>query len=164
MIRFIHPSRHYSKGSVLIISLILLLVLTLVVTSMLETISLEEKMAGNLRNHDLAFQAAEAALREGETILGSKSQTVISALSCNISLDSVDFRNDDWSNACLYTSGTLAKVAEAPRYYLEALDQVATSLLMGTGSSKCFFRITARGVGADSTAQTILQSTFVNLC
>ncbi len=154
----------YSRGSVLIISLILLIVLTMVVTTTLQTISMEEKMAGNLRNHDLAFQAAEAALREGETILSSKSQTEIAALGCNKDLDTIDFRNDDWSNACVYNSATLVSVDQPPRYYIEALNQVSTSLLMGAGSSNCFFRITARGVGADNAAQTILQSTFVNLC
>lgn len=153
-----------SRGSALIISLILLIVLTMVITTTMQTISMEEKMAGNLRNHDLAFQAAEAALREGETILSTKSPAEINALGCNKDLDTIDYHTDDWSNACEYNSGTLVSVDQPPRYYIEALNQVSTSLLMGAGSSNCFFRITARGVGADNAAQTILQSTFVNLC
>lgn len=54
------------KGSVLIVSMVLLFLLTLVGVTSMSTTSLEEKMAGNLRNQQLAFQAAEAALREGE--------------------------------------------------------------------------------------------------
>jgi type IV pilus assembly protein PilX len=54
------------KGSVLLVSLIFLLLLTLVGVSSMNMTSLEEQMAGNFRDHDLAFQAAEAALLAGE--------------------------------------------------------------------------------------------------
>ncbi|SDX36966.1 pilus assembly PilX family protein [Marinobacter mobilis] len=59
-------SAHLQRGSVLIVSLIFLLLLTLVGISGMNMTSLEEKMTGNFRDHDLAFQAAEAALIEGE--------------------------------------------------------------------------------------------------
>jgi len=54
------------SGAVLIISLIMLLLLTLIGASSMQTTSLEEKMAGNLRDRNLAFQAAESALRDAE--------------------------------------------------------------------------------------------------
>lgn len=54
------------KGSVLIVSLIFLLLLTIVGVSSMNMTSLEERMAGNFRDHDLAFQAAEAALLDAE--------------------------------------------------------------------------------------------------
>ena len=54
------------SGAVLIISLIMLLLLTLKGASSIQTTSLEEKMAGNLRDLNLAFQAAESALRDAE--------------------------------------------------------------------------------------------------
>ncbi|MGB1950272.1 MAG: pilus assembly PilX family protein [Marinobacter sp.] len=54
------------KGSVLIVSLIFLLLLTIVGLSAMNMTSLEERMAGNFRDHDLAFQAAEAALLDAE--------------------------------------------------------------------------------------------------
>jgi Tfp pilus assembly protein PilX len=50
----------------LIISLILLLLLTLISVSAMKTSSLEERMAGNDRDRNMAFQEAEAALRAGE--------------------------------------------------------------------------------------------------
>jgi type IV pilus assembly protein PilX len=59
------------KGAVLIVSIIVLLVLTLISVTAMQTTSLEEKMAGNMRNKNLAFQAAEAALRAGEGYLSS---------------------------------------------------------------------------------------------
>jgi len=54
------------KGSVLIVSLVFLLLLTIVGISAMNMTSLEEKMAGNFRDHDLAFQSAEAALLDAE--------------------------------------------------------------------------------------------------
>lgn len=53
-------------GSVLIVSLIFLLLLTIVGVSAMNMTSLEERMSGNFRDHDLAFQAAEAALLDAE--------------------------------------------------------------------------------------------------
>lgn len=54
------------SGSVLLISLIFLLLLTIVGVGAMNMTNLEERMAGNFRDHDLAFQAAEAALLDGE--------------------------------------------------------------------------------------------------
>ena len=56
----------YQKGSALIFSLIILLVMTIIGISALGTTTLEERMAANDRNQRVAFQAAEAALTEGE--------------------------------------------------------------------------------------------------
>ena len=54
------------SGVVLAISLIILLLLTIIGLSATQTTALEEKMAGNLRDKSLAFQAAESALRVAE--------------------------------------------------------------------------------------------------
>jgi len=54
------------SGAVLIVSIIMLLLLTLIGASSIQTSSLEEKMAGNLRDRNIAFQAAESAIRDAE--------------------------------------------------------------------------------------------------
>ena len=59
-------STHVSKGVALPVALIFLLVLTVLGVSSLGTNVFEEKMAANSLNRELAFQAAEATLREGE--------------------------------------------------------------------------------------------------
>ena len=59
------------KGSVLIVSMVMLFLLTLIGVTSMSSTSLEEKMAGNLRDQQLAFQAAEAALREGERLVSN---------------------------------------------------------------------------------------------
>lgn len=61
--------RHFQQGSVLIISLILLLLLTMVGIAGMNMTSLEERMSGNYRDHELAFHAAEAALVEAENFI-----------------------------------------------------------------------------------------------
>lgn len=61
------PSPHNQSGVVLIISLVILLLLTLLGLTGMQTTSLEEKMANNMRDKNIAFQAAEAALKIGES-------------------------------------------------------------------------------------------------
>lgn len=59
--------RHESeRGAVLLVSLVMLLLLTLIGLAGMRMVQLEERMAGNLRDRQMAFQAAEAALRAGE--------------------------------------------------------------------------------------------------
>lgn len=56
-------------GAVLIISLIMLLAITLIGVTSSNVTSLQEKMAANSKDVNLAFQAAEAALRDVEAEL-----------------------------------------------------------------------------------------------
>ena len=56
----------HQQGSALLVSLIILVVMTLLGLSGMRTSVMEEKMAGNMRDSELAFQAAEAALRDAE--------------------------------------------------------------------------------------------------
>ncbi|MBN3562481.1 pilus assembly PilX family protein [Aliamphritea spongicola] len=60
----VHRARE--QGVVLIIALIFLLMLSLIGVSAMQGTTIQEKMAGNLRDQISAFNAAEAALREGE--------------------------------------------------------------------------------------------------
>lgn len=62
----------HQSGAVLIISMIMLLALTIIGITSSSVTGLEEKMAANTKDMNLAFQAAEAALREGEASLKTK--------------------------------------------------------------------------------------------
>ena len=53
-------------GMVLVAALVILLALTLVGVSAMGTSNLEERMSSNDRDRQIAFQAAEVALRQGE--------------------------------------------------------------------------------------------------
>tara|TARA_R110001592_G_scaffold52511_7_gene160664 strand:+ start:2336 stop:2956 length:621 start_codon:yes stop_codon:yes gene_type:complete len=67
--------RHFQQGSALIISLVMLLLLTMVGVTGMNMTSLEERMSGNYRDHEMAFQAAEAALVEAENFIESTDLT-----------------------------------------------------------------------------------------
>lgn len=55
------------EGAVLLVCLVMLLVLTIIGVSSMSSSTLQERMAGGARDYNQAFQAAEAALRVGET-------------------------------------------------------------------------------------------------
>ena len=61
----------FQQGSVLLISLICLLLLTLAGVSAMKLTSLDERMSGNYRDREMAFQSAEAALVEAENFIES---------------------------------------------------------------------------------------------
>ncbi len=65
-----------SSGIVLIICLIVLLLLVMLMMASIGTVLLEERMAGNLRQQNIAFQAAESALREAELLIALKDRQV----------------------------------------------------------------------------------------
>lgn len=54
------------RGFVMVTAIMLLVILTLVVLSLMRTSILEERMVGNHRDWNNAFQAAESALRDAE--------------------------------------------------------------------------------------------------
>ncbi|HEX19547.1 MAG TPA: hypothetical protein ENG78_01810 [Acidiferrobacteraceae bacterium] len=56
----------HQAGAVLAMALVFLLLLTIIGISSITTTTLQEKMAGNMQDRNIAFQAAEAALRDGE--------------------------------------------------------------------------------------------------
>lgn len=57
--------RGAQSGVVLILGLVILLVITLIGVTGIETTVMQERMAGNLRQNDIALQSAEAALQAG---------------------------------------------------------------------------------------------------
>ena len=56
----------HEKGSVLLISLVMLLILTVVGIASISGVSMTEKMTNSQRDYDTAFELAEAALVQGE--------------------------------------------------------------------------------------------------
>ena len=65
----VESSLRRERGAALVVALVFLLVMTVLGVTSMRTTTLQERMAGNLQDKNLAFQAAEAALREGEEFL-----------------------------------------------------------------------------------------------
>jgi type IV pilus assembly protein PilX len=67
-------SLRQQAGAVLIVALSLLVILTILGISVMESSVIEEKMAGNNLDYNLAFQSAESALRAGENWISQRNQ------------------------------------------------------------------------------------------
>jgi type IV pilus assembly protein PilX len=172
-----HVLARRQRGAVLVISLLLLLIMTLIGVTTMSTTSLEEKMAGNMRDKNVALQAAEAALEDGEAwlaVLGSApaETTTCSAPPCDVwglnVLPDLSSQSQAWwlSNAREYGaagSKDIGDVNTDPHYILEAQSFVPDSLDMGQNppTGKSIYRVTAHGTGGSDDAQVILQTTFV---
>ena len=161
------------QGAVLVISLIILLVLTIIGIAGMRTTVLEGKMASNSFDQNTAFQAAEAALRDGEDTIGGL-VTTASFDGTNGRLGSSDsdpdwFDSTTWvSGSSIAYSGTLSDVKTQPRYIIKFIGQSANNTgslkTVGYGVHKTStvndFRVTARGTGKSDNSQVILQTYY----
>jgi type IV pilus assembly protein PilX len=167
------------RGVALFISLVLLLVLTIIGVSAVQTTSLEQRMARNTHDSVLAFEAAEVALRTGETFLRNNvNSTALFPVGGNNGLwKASDYgQTEHWEQANIWTgnnsvqlpNNTVNGVSEQPRYIIEwvASVQRTDNPYLQTGSYSALFdrieifRITARGVGGSPNARVLLQSTY----
>lgn len=64
----LHTSRR-QRGAIMIVALIFLVVMTTLILASMRGTVMQERMAANLYDRSLAFQAAEAALRAGELLV-----------------------------------------------------------------------------------------------
>jgi type IV pilus assembly protein PilX len=173
----LHASYRGQGGAVLIISLFILLIMTLVGITSMSTTSLEEKMAGNMRDKNIALQSTEAALEDGEGWLASLGTEPADATSCgsppcdvwalNI-LPSLADQSVSWWQANAREYGTagakdISDVNTDPYFVVEAQAYVRDNLDSGQNppTGRNFYRVTARGTGGSDDAQAVLQSTFV---
>ncbi|MCU7959580.1 MAG: hypothetical protein KZQ58_06185 [gamma proteobacterium symbiont of Bathyaustriella thionipta] len=67
------------SGGILVVALIFLMILAVLAVSGLSTALVQEKMSGHLLNNQLAFQSANAALRDAELWLQSQKEFTIIA-------------------------------------------------------------------------------------
>lgn len=155
------------RGAALIVALVFLVALTLLGVSSMRTTTLQQRMAGNTRDSNLAFQAAESGLREAERFL---EQSTLRAFSGNSGLLQRQYdagaasfwTTYDWDNAS-FTAAALPGIAEPPRYVIEALPPVpgdGDSLRFGALPDSEFYRVTSRAVGGTTDTVRILQSTY----
>jgi type IV pilus assembly protein PilX len=162
------------QGAALIVSLIMLLVMTVLAVTATRTTTLQERMAGNLRNKAIAFEAAETTLRVGEAWVearvGGERPVAVDIASCGSPPCDVLANGDldplapgTWSGSDVRTGPSLAQTAADPQYYIEQQQIVRDSLNVGQSTdqnARIYYRITARAVGGDTTAESVLRSTY----
>lgn len=162
-------------GTALIISLIILLLMTLLGVTGMQTTLVQERIAGNTRDRNLAFEAAEAALRQGESYLANNAvvgpfNNANGLYQPGTAAEPVWQGENFWDTASHYVqvdgfsaAGTV--LAQSPGYIIEEL---APAPADPTGSLAAdeplptmrFYRITARGWGGSNTAIVQLQTVF----
>ena len=171
-----HMKLRSQRGAVLIVALVLLLVLTILGTAGIQDTTMEERMAGNYRDHSAAMAAAETALRLGEDSIAmtsvhnsmqfdsSDGTYEVFATSRGVDPHSVgSTRNVD---AAVWTYGGSALVSAAPEYYIEKLPieyRLGGDQTKGTGyvqQEMQFYRVTGIGTGISPNSEVILQSTY----
>jgi len=178
------------QGAVLIVSLVLLIIMTLLGLSGMNNTIIEERMAGNMRNHTLAFQAAESALRAGEEFIdgwdlpfpigdatGSSSGGNQGVYKLDILPDTdSDPTTEWWAESGFWVSGGTAYASDRlefqdsvflntpPRYVLEKAGggYVGGCLDDNPGCVYAhYYQVTARGTGAAGQAESFLRSIYV---
>jgi len=169
------------RGATLVVGLIMLLLMTVIGLAAMRGSGMQELMAGNMRDRNLAFQAAEAGLRAAENVLNGAALPAFDGSQAGYATaDSVamqDSRNTgfwddyDWDeNDSVLTNMNLPLVESQPRFVIEEVTTtIATSGADGgaidfastlKAEDIIYYRVTSRGVGGTSNAVAIVQSTF----
>lgn len=162
--------RTRQSGAMLVIALIMLLVLTMLGVSTVQSTVVSERMAGHFLNKQSSFDAAEAALRDGED--SAEAFPVFAPTDGTGGLyQPTAGAAPVWeatTTAWQARGGTtLAGVASQPQYVVEYLGGVPRDdncLLDADASTNtdCWryaYRVSAQGWGANVNAQTLTQST-----
>ncbi len=163
------------RGVALVLAMIFLLLATLLAVTAVTTSMLEERMAGNMGNSNVAFQAAESALVAGEVWIGSQiNKPVFDPANTTDGLHLRSLTSTPvwaastgvWSSTDVFTYSGLTSLAAPPSFIIEDLGELADtkgSLVMPTNyksSGKNLFRVTARATGSEQSAMLQLQSVY----
>ncbi|WP_339615913.1 PilX N-terminal domain-containing pilus assembly protein [uncultured Gilvimarinus sp.] len=165
------------SGATLIIGLIMVVLIAVVGLSAIRGSGLQEQMAGNMRDRNIAFQAGESGVRGGED-MPAENNVPDATESGFISFTDLEkasprgtvFWQDEsnWNADSASYAQDLKYVAKAPDVLLEELRFRSTGFDGGgvdQGSSmniddETRYRITAHGVGGSENSSVIIQSTF----
>ena len=167
------------SGVALFISLVMLGILTVLGLSGIQSTSLQERMARNSRDTNLAFQAAESAVDDAESYLETVSTLTPfeeAGANDNGRYEAAAFNETphweavDWEGSQVAPATTpLGGVAEQPKYIVEFMKTVVSeedrlnidNIGQDTGAGRTqMFRITARGVGGTAGSKVMLQATY----
>ena len=145
------------RGVALMIALVVLLVLSMIGISGMQGTILEERMAGNMYDRNLAFQAAEAALRAGEA-------NALAGVNIDFDVEGAvapaELQYDaNWPGTAISYAIALAGLDTAPEYIIERqhalppleADQPLLAPLM---------LVSARGSGRNDNSVVVVQSIF----
>ncbi len=168
-----HPRRE--SGAVLIVALVMVLLISIVAFSGIRSSNLQEAMAGNMRDRNLAFQASESGLVAGESLVDYR----VTPPLCTGVATCVRVVGQPASESVIYldTEGFIARsrdsnvdlsgagIEEAPRFMIEELTVFTpldnSALEKGANFTRILpYRVTSMGSGMGAETSVILQSTY----
>ena len=177
----IRHARASQRGSALVMVLLLLLVMMLLSLASMRGTLLKEKLSANMLDRSLAFQASEAALREGEAVAAATPVASLPANGCVQGLCAKPVPADPprWQAAGFWddasgnwreTTVNVGSITAKPRFIIELLDDsipakgscttsIDVSPEAACSGSERRYRITARSQ-ATNRAEVILQSIY----
>jgi type IV pilus assembly protein PilX len=165
-------------GAVLLFALIMLMLMTMIGLSGSKVTSLEQRMAGNFRDKDLAFQAAESTLQYAEAQLhaspmlltfdsggkngyySSTTTTYTTPSDCSFNKATANPGNcvvkdafwTNWPTATYPNTASLTGLVSNPQYIIQVL-------YVTTGTPNVtYYQTTAYAQGATTSSVAILQS------
>jgi len=168
------------QGATLVIALIFLVILTFLGVTVASNNSLQERMAGNTRQRDLAFQAAEHALKAAEGVINNTASSQRIYINAVIAGGTLPTKPDDlllngqnhvndanhWKNTFDWTTTASTQatgistslLAANPRYVIE---QMPSATCPDDATKTCYYyRVTSHGVGKSTDAVVILQAMY----
>jgi type IV pilus assembly protein PilX len=143
-------ARGQEAGSALIVALILLLVITILAVAGMQNTVLQERMAGNMHDRNIAFQQAERGLRDAQRGLPGNANSMVSFPSWVAA---------EWDDE-------LSASPLSFDYYVERLEITGAECPAGQVCPEDFgeittgdaYRITSKGIGGSPDAVVILQA------
>ncbi|MDR1887814.1 MAG: hypothetical protein LBQ81_00220 [Zoogloeaceae bacterium] len=150
MIQTISSIKNRQKGVVLVIGLILLMVVTLIALAGMRGVTLQERMAGNSYERNIAFQSAEMVLRFVEDKLmanaGAGDPTWESGKITTTEMSEATLKSSGaWSNFSTENSVKPTGAAKPPEYNIFDM------------SNGCY-KVNGRGYGRSADTIVVLQS------
>ncbi|MGB1270712.1 MAG: pilus assembly PilX family protein [Endozoicomonas sp.] len=181
-----YGSRYRGKGSVLMVSLVLLLIMTVAGLTGIRMATLEEKMSGNYQDQQMAFYAAEVALLEAENHIASEvlplsgfsadcangycfsGNDVSDAGSCEPGASEPWLSKDTWSISSRHrsTAVVISGISAQAKYIIEFRCYIAKEASgplpdpSNPGDWALYYRITALATGGTDDARVMLQTSY----
>lgn len=166
------------RGAILVTSMLLLLILTIIGITAMQMTRMQERMAGNTRDLNLAFQGSEAGLRNGEVLVQVQTARpdTCTAMPCSFwtsgTLTNPETQVTSWwttngaefegDNDRSTVTAEVADLQEDPRFLVESIGFVSDTLTVGhrPPEGRDFYQVTGRSTGGSGAANSVLRSTY----
>lgn len=165
------------RGAVLIMALLLVVVMTMLGVSAMQGAVLEERMAGNAHDHNMAFQSAESGLRDAAAwLLGLVARPDANATASSgiyevgaLGGGMMDYAFDwtakgrNYGTGTSHAAGDFSYHSALPTYVVEETAFVRDSFdpeAAATGQGKYYYTVSSIGYGGSGASEAVAQSVY----